>query len=190
MKKIIKQSLSTPLLGEFAPVLVNLIGTCNEDGSPHLCGASWVSFTLGPPKSIVFSTFVKPAIDNILRTSEFSVNMCTEEMAEKADSIYWTQELKKHGETSSDYVWGNKIHAPILENSPFVTECKVIQSHNIGDSIIFFAEIVNQQIDIQLGKPENDAEEAYVKWLEGINVNVLNPLLWLGNYYNIGKKLL
>jgi len=187
MKKIIKQSLSTSLLGEFAPVLVNLIGSCNEDGSPHLCGASWVSFTLGPPRSIVFSTFVEPAVANIMRTGEFTVNMCTGEMAETANGIYWKRRLKQSDEPDSNYEWGRIVRSPVLNASPFACECKVAQSHIFGDSQIFFAEIVNQQIDVKLGKPINDSDEAYIEWLENLDVNELNPLLWLGNYYKIGK---
>jgi flavin reductase (DIM6/NTAB) family NADH-FMN oxidoreductase RutF len=135
MKKIIKQSLSVPLLGEFAPVLVNLIGTCNEDGNPHLCGASFVSFTLGPPKSIVFSTFVKPTINNIERTGEFSVNICTGEMAEISDSIYWKQELGKQNKSIDSFEWGSKVHVPVLNASPFVCECSVLQSYKFGESV-------------------------------------------------------
>ena len=187
MPKIIKQSLSTSLLGEFAPVLVNLIGTCNEDGSPHLCGASWVSFTLGPPRSIVFSTFVEPAVANIMRTSEFTVNMCTGEMAEAADSIYWKQHLEKTDEADANYEWGKIVRSPVLNASPFVCECKVAQSHVFGDSRIFFAEIVNHQIDVKLGKPTDDSDEAYIQWLENINVSELDPLLWLGRYHRIGN---
>jgi hypothetical protein len=41
-----------------------------------------------------------------------------------------------------------------------------------------------------MGIPEDNSEEAYVKWLERLNINDLDPLLWLGNYYRIGKKIL
>ena len=189
MKKIVKQSLAIPLKGEFASVLVNFIGTCNEDGSPHFCTASWVSFALGPPKSIIFSTFVKPTIENIKRTGEIAINMGTGEMKELSDTIYGIMEEGKQDKLP-DYEWGKKLHVPILDASPYVVECKVIESHVFGDSIIFFAEIINQQIDVKIGKPENDTDEAYVKWTESLNVNDLNPLLWLGNYHYIGNKIL
>ena len=188
MKKY-KQSLSTPLVGEFAPVLVNIIGTCNEDGTPHLCGASCVSFTLGPPESIVFSTFVQPTIENIKRTGEFTVNMCTSEMVQMTENICSKQESAEQDNSLHGFEWGEKIHAPILDASPFACECKVAQSHIYGESTLFIAEIVNQQIAKQLDKPVDNSIEAYVKWLENVNVNNLDPLLWLGNYHRIGDKL-
>jgi len=187
MKKYAKQNLPIPLIGEFAPVLVNIIGTCNEDGTPHLCGASAVSFTLGPPESIVFSTFVQPTVENIERTGEFTLNMCTGEMMQMVERVCTTHESAEQDNSLCDFEWGEKIHAPILDASPFVCECKVAQSHKYGDSTIFIAEIVNQQICKELGKPVNNSVEAYVEWLEHVNVNDLDPLLWLGNYHSIGK---
>jgi flavin reductase (DIM6/NTAB) family NADH-FMN oxidoreductase RutF len=184
-----KQSLSTTLMGEFAPVLVNIIGTRNENDTPHFCGASFVSFTLGSPESIVFSTFVQPTIDNINRTGEFTVNMCTSEMIQMVEQICSTHGSAEQDNSSYGFEWGNKIHAPTLDASPFVCECKVAQSHKYGDSIIFIAEIANQQIDKQLNKPADNSVEAYVEWLENVNVNELDPLLWLGNYHKIGKLL-
>ena len=189
MKKCTKQGLSIPLMGEFAPVLVNIIGTCNEDGTPHFCGASFVSFTNGSPESIVFSTFVQPTIDNIKRTGEFTVNMCTGEMVQMTEDICSKQESVEQNNSHHSFEWGEKVHAPILDASPFVCECKVAQSHKYGDSTIFIAEIVNQQIDKQLDKPTDSSVEAYVKWLENVNVNDLDPLLWLGNYYRLGKRI-
>ena len=187
MKKHTKKSIHPPLMGEFAPVLVNIIGTSNEDGTPHLCGASFVSFTLGSPESIVFSTFVQPTIDNINRTGAFTVNMCTAEMAQMVEKICQTHESAAQDNALYGYEWGEMIHAPVLDASPFVCECKVAQSHKYGDSTIFIAEIVNQQLCNELDKPVDNSVEAYVEWLEKVNINDLDPLLWLGNYHQIGK---
>jgi len=98
-----------------------------------------------------------------------------------------THESAEQDNSLCDFEWGEKIHAPILNASPFVCECKVAQSYQYGDSTIFIAEIVNQQICKELGKPVNNSVEAYVEWLEHVNVNNLDPLLWLGNYHRIGK---
>ena len=199
MKKIEKQII--PIMpGEFSPVLLNIIGTCNEDGTPNLSAVSWVSFNPGPPKSIILSTahvYTMPTLNNILRTGEFTVNLCTVGMSDFVEDVCaYGDDIHNHGKLAYGHAWGEKTKTPILDVSPFVVECKVSQTHMLGNYHIFFAEIVCQHLDKNLAGnnlQESDsmhawsADDPYYKWLENMDMNKLDPLLWLGHWYRLER---
>ena len=183
--------------GEFAPVLVNVIGTCNEDTTAHLSEHSRISFNPGPPTGIVFSPFSKPTQNNILRAGEFSVNFGTTAMCGFIDAICACDEDIHNNKLGYDYVWGEKTKTPIPDVSPFVVEAKVSQTHRLGDYYIFFAEIVCQHLAKSLAGPrfpqheskENRAwqtDDPHYKWLLNMSISELDPILWLGHRYKIG----
>ncbi|MDR2166978.1 MAG: flavin reductase [Clostridiales bacterium] len=195
LRKIEKQVI--PIMpGQFCPDFISAIGTCNEDGTPHLCGHSWVSFNPGPPKSIIFSTYVKPTLDNIFRTGEFSLNFGTGAMKGFLNDICAGDGDANNNGLQYGYTWGEKAKVPILDVSPFATECKVIQTHKLGEYNIFFAEILSRQLAKNLvGIAHHSTEEnrawqagdAYFNWLLSLNVKDLDPLLWFGHWYRIGE---
>lgn len=150
MNKIDKHSASRS--GGFIPQAVWLIGTINEDGIRNFATATMVSYISGPPEGLIVS----------LRTGEFTANFCTVEM-DYAGSVSGTECLK--GTMPFNGEPGVKVHAPVLEASPYVIECKVLQHVLIGDTHTFIAETLNQQIDIRCGRPQNDSYETYIEWL-------------------------
>ncbi|MCL2462441.1 MAG: flavin reductase family protein [Defluviitaleaceae bacterium] len=188
MKKIEKRSISqSPGL---IPQAVWLIGTRNGDGTPNLSTITWVSYAYGPPEILVVSMQAERTKDNILRAGEFTANLCTVEMARLAD--YVGSVSGRDGAKDAvpyGYTWGEKVHAPVLDASPLVAECKVLQTHTIGDTHTFFAEIVNQQIDCGFGRPTDSSAEAYTKWLGSIDACDADPLLYTWKYYRLGKKI-
>ena len=168
------------MLGEFSPVLMNIIGTCNGDGTPNLSAVSWVSFNPGPPKSIILSTadvYTMPTLNNILRTGEFAVNLCTVEMSDfVGDVCAYGDDIHNHGKLTYGYEWGEKTKAPILDVSPFVVECKVSQTHMLGNNL--------QESD---SIHAWNADDPYYKWLVNMDMNELDPLLWLGHWYRVER---
>ena len=82
--------------------------------------------------------------------------------------------------------------------SPFVIECKVLQTHSLGDYNIFFAKIICQHlakslaVGLQQGIDNNRAwksDDSYYNWLLNVDINELDPLLWIGHWYRIGKMI-
>ena len=188
MEKISRKSVSKS--GGFIPQAVWIIGSCNKDTSPNFCTITSVSYTPGPPESLIVSMQAKRTKENILCTGEFTANLCTVEMVHLVDFVGSVsgQESKKDA-LSFNCNWGEKIHAPVLDASPYVIECKVFQTHLVGNTITFIAEMVNQQIDIKFGQPNNDSYEAYIAWLNTNDLLDLDPILYAWNYYGIGKKI-
>jgi len=188
MKKIEKHSV--PQSGGLIPQTMWLIGTCNESGAPNLSTVTWVSFTPGPPECLIVSMQARRTKENILRTGEFTANLCTVEMVKLADYVGMVSgRIRVKNAVPYEYGWGEKVFAPVLHASPYVNECKVLQTHRIGDTHTFISEIVNQQIDKNFGRPASDSMDDYVRWLDSINIYDADPLMYTWKYYRIGTKV-
>ena len=76
------------------------------------------------------------------------------------------------------YSSASVIEAPTLDRSPWVCECKVMQSVQTGKSDTFFCKVLNVQIDETF-----EVEE----W--GVDLTKLNPVVYSGHYQSIGEYL-
>ncbi|MCL2702061.1 MAG: flavin reductase family protein [Defluviitaleaceae bacterium] len=200
MKKIEKQSISQPnnifqnVVWTLTPRPVWIVGTCNEDGSANLSTITCVSHTPGPPDNIIISMHAKRTNANIQRTGGFTINLANVEMAPLADYV---------GTVSGDdcvkdavpysFAWGEKIHAPVLDASPCAIECKVSQTHVIGNFHTFFGEIINLHIDLSISNPPmGKSQEAIVEWFNAIDIHNIDPLVYHSfpqKYYRVGEKV-
>lgn len=189
MNKIEKRSISKA--GCFMPQPVFIIGTYNEDGTPNLSTVTGVSYAYGPPECLIISLYCsRRTKENLLRCGAFTANLCTVEMARLADYVGTVSGLTQCKDALPyDCTPGEKIHAPVLDASPYVKECRVLQTHRIGETHIIIAEIVNLQVGVNLGHPENDSDEAYLHWLNSSNLQDANPLLYAWKYYKIGDTV-
>jgi len=197
MKKIQKQSI--PQLGgifhhvvwTITPRPVWVVGTCNKDGLPNLSTITCVSNTPGPPENIIVSMAAKRTIANILRTGEFSVNLCNVEMAPLADYVGSVSgENCVKDAVPYDFTWGEHMRVPVLDASHCVLECKVSHTHVIGAFHTFFGEVVNLHIDTNL-TPPMDSQEAIIKWFNSIDIHKIDPLVYHSvlKYFQVGEKV-
>jgi flavin reductase (DIM6/NTAB) family NADH-FMN oxidoreductase RutF len=177
--------------GGFMPQTVFLLGTYNQDGTPNLCTATSVSYAYGPPESLVVSLFGNSRTrENINRTGSFTANICTSAMGRLADYVGGVS--GSHQEKDGvPFVCerGEKIKAPSLKESPYTMECRVTFIHKVGDTVILVSEIVNHMVDIRLGRPVDDSDEAWFNWLNESDALKIDPLLYSWRYYKLGTEL-
>lgn len=158
-----------------------LIGTYNEDGSPHLVPISWVSFTLGPPCCLVISIHglkrKKQVSCNIERTGLLSATVATPDLlpfAEQQNRATKRENTVIPLETES----GKVLKVPLIRGAAWSYECRVIRTVRIGGCDTHFAafENVNVRDDIQK--------------LDFIDLRTINPVVYSpNNYFTIGKHL-
>ena len=86
------------------------------------------------------------------------------------------QGMKK--DLSYTYSQGECVEAPILDMSPWVCECEVQSIVNTGESDTFYCRVKNVQIDERV---ETSG------W--GIDLTLLNPVIYSGSYHSIGQYL-
>ena len=68
-------------------------------------------------------------------------------------------------------------------------ECCVTYAHRVGETVILVAEIVNHMVDVKLGRPYDDSDEAWFSWLNESDAKMTDPLLYSWKYYTLGEKI-
>jgi len=174
------------------PRTVWIAGTRNEDGTPNLSTITSVSYTPGPPESMVVSMVARRTTANILRTGEFTMNLANVEMAPLADYVGTVSgEDRVKDAVPYDFAWGDEVKAPVLGASPCVIECKVLQTVSLGESYTFIGDMVLRHVDERVGRPKEMTNEAIMAWLNAVDVREIDPLVYHSylKYYRVGEKV-
>lgn len=160
-----------------------IIGTNNEDGTANFAPITWVSVTHeeGDGYLLVISMFgTKMTKKNVLRTGIFSANLVSTDMLPLMD--YFGSKHAKDGaknDMSYKVSRGEIVDVPVLDESRFVYECEVERTVETGDSTTFFCRIRNIQMD----------EKLVCEDIFDMDLTVLDPVIYSGKYYSIGKML-
>lgn len=116
------------------PVLV--IGSYDEDGVPNLMTIAWGSICCSAPPCVAISPAKKTkTYDNIMRRNAFTVNIPSDSFIKETDyvGIYSGRKENKFESLGLTPVRSELVEAPYVEEFPFVLECRVIQSTEIGE---------------------------------------------------------
>ena len=159
-----------------------LIGTYNEDDTPNFCPITWVSVTYGEQFLLIISmNGGKKTKENIARTNMLSANLVSTDMLELLD--YFGSRSGKDGQKSDisfDYEDGAVLHVPTLSLSRWVYECEIESTVQKGDTTTYFCKMKNVQFIEDLAG--NDG-------LWGVDLTVLEPVVYSGMYHSIEKCL-
>ncbi|MCL2407954.1 MAG: flavin reductase family protein [Defluviitaleaceae bacterium] len=179
------------VLWTVTPRPVWIVGTCNEDDTANFSTITCVSNTPGPPENIIISISARRTIANIVRTGEFSANLCNVEMAGLADYVGSVsgEDGAKDG-MDYTYTWGKKIRVPVLDASPAALECKLSHAHVLGMFHTFFGEVMDAHFSNTL-MPASASREDAVNWFCGLDIHEIDPLVYhsVKKYYRVGEKL-
>lgn len=160
-----------------------IIGTNNEDGSYNFAPITWVSVTNESNDDYLLTISMsgtKRTKQNVLRTGILSVNLVSRDMLGLMD--YFGTHHAADGKKDAvpyDVCRGEIVDVPVLDASPWVYECEVAQTVEIGNSTTFFCRIRNVQIDEQL-----ECKDTF-----DVDLTKLDPVIYSGMYHSIGKKL-
>jgi len=160
---------------------VFLIGTRNEDGSPHFAPFSWISFTGGPPCCLVISISgqdrKKQTVSNIERSGLLSATVVTPDLLPFAEQRNLA--TRRDGADVPHAVRnGVKLDVPLLEGAKWSYECKVIHAVKIGRCDTFFAAL--RQVNI--GQD--------VRGLDFVDLRKIDPVIYSPfHYFSVGEHL-
>lgn len=160
-----------------------IIGTNNEDGTHNFAPITWVSVTNERDSDylLVISMFgTKRTKLNVLSTGKLSVNLVSREMLPLMD-YFGTHHADKGQKDALPYSVskGEVVDVPTLDDSPWVYECEVAKSVEIGDSTTFFCRIKNIQMD----------ENVNCADLFDVDLTKFDPVIYSGKYHSIGELL-
>ena len=158
---------------------VFLIGTYNENDSPNFCPITWVTTTWNNDHSLMVINMngSKKTKDNISRTNMMSVNLVSVDMLELLDYFGSCSGLEApKNALPYEYENGHVLPVPTLNVSRRVFECEVVNTFETSDTTTYFCVSKNCQ---------------EIEGLKGDNTDtgLLEPLVYTGDYYTIGKFL-
>ena len=166
----------------FSPQPMYIIGTKNEDGTPNFCIITWLGFSFDKTPHLMMTVGgTKLTKSNILREGCFTANMITEDTLWLADYFGCTNgEDGLKNKVPYQWRWAETVSAPVVDDCPWVYECKVTKTLELDGVHLFLAEIQNIQIEETLGKMD----------MKKIDLRELKPAIYAPyNYFSIGEKL-
>lgn len=124
-----------------SPMMVQMISTYNEDGSPNLMNAAWGGL-LDTDMLVLSLDKTHKTSENILREKAFALGLPRKEDLADCDYVGIVSGNKvpnKLANTKFHVVPSDKVHAPIIEEFPITFLCevfKVIDDPELGFYVI------------------------------------------------------
>ena len=177
-----KKSLGAKAIVYPTPVLI--VGTYDNAGKPNVMNVAWGGICCSSPPSVAVS--VRKATytyGNIVERKAFTVNIPCETYVKQADyfGIASGGKEDKFSATKLTPVKSELVDAPYVKEFPFILECKLIHTIEIGLHIQFIGEIVDVK-----------AEESVLGDKGSLDIEKVKPILYAPEnraYYGIGKCL-
>ncbi len=165
-----------------APVLV--VGSYDKEGRPNAMTVAWGGICCSQPPCVGISLRKATySYGNIVERKAFTINIATETYVKEADylGIATGKKGDKFAAAGLTPVRSGLVDAPYIREFPFILECKLIHTVEIGLHTQFIGEILDVKADEEvLGK-------------EGLpDMEKMRPLAYapeVRNYYGLGKFL-
>ncbi len=177
-----KKSLGAKTIIYPTPVL--LVGTYDDDENPNLMAAAWGGICCSVPPCVAVSLRKATySYGNIMSRGAFTINIAPEDMVDRADyyGIASGRNEDKFSKTGITPVKSDLVDAPYGEEFPFILECKLLKSIEIGLHTQFIGEIMDIKADPGIlgedGKPD---------------IKKINPIIFdsgTRNYWSVGEHL-
>lgn len=166
------------------PTPVLIVGTYDEDGKPNVMAAAWGGICCSRPPCVAVSLRKATyTYGNIVAREAFTLSIPSERYVEQADyfGLVSGRSEDKFATTGLTPVRGSTVDAPYVGEFPFVLECRLLHTIEIGLHTQFIGEVV----DIL-------AEEDVLGEDGTIDVERVRPFMFApGNraYYGLGPLL-
>ena len=164
------------------PLPAVLVTCTDNNGKDNVLTIAWTGTICTDPALAYIS--VRPerySYNMIKETGEFVINLTTEELCFATD--YCGVKSGKDTDTIKDMklklLPGEKVSAPLIEQSPVNIECKVTKTLRLGTHDMYLAQVVAVH-----------ADEAYMDKKGRFSLEQADPIAYShGSYYTLGKKL-
>ena len=165
------------------PLPAALVSCGSKPEDYNLITISWMgTVCTNPPMCYISVRKERHSYDLIKNAGEFVINLTNEEMAYAADwcGVKSGKDFNKFAEMKLTPVKGEKVDAPIVDESPLCIECKVKQIIELGSHDMFIADVVNVQADSRYIDPVTDT----FKLSEAKLIAYSH-----GHYYKLGEEI-
>ena len=177
-----KKSIGAKTIVHPTPAFV--VGTYDKAGRANAMTAAWGGICCSVPPCVAVSLRKATyTYGNIMERQAFTVNIASEKYAAAVDyfGIATGKKEDKFAVTGLTPVRSTLVDAPFIEEFPFVLECKLLQSVEIGLHTQFIGEI----LDIK-------AEPSVLGEGGAPDIEKVKPILYApedGYYWGVGARL-
>ena len=134
------------------PLPVVMISVADKEGKANIITVAWAGTVCTNPPMVSISVRPERYSYNILmETGEFVINLTTKDLAYATDycSVKSGRDVDKFKEMNLTAIPGEKVKAPLIEESPVNLECRVTEILPLGSHDMFLAEVVAVHADKQ-----------------------------------------
>jgi len=186
-----KKSFGADTLLPTTPVL--LVGTYDQDGKPNLMTAAWGGICCSKPPCVAVSlrkaTYSYAAI---MERKAFTVGIPSESQVREADYVGMAtgRKVDKFAETNFTPVQGAFVDAPYAGEIPFVLECRLMNSFELGLHTLFVGEIMDVKADEAVLGADGLPDIAKIKpfIFDTVHKGYHGMGAFLGQAFSVGKR--
>ena len=164
------------------PVPAVLITVADKQGKPNAFTVAWTGTICSDPAMVSISVRPERYSNHIIEeTQEFVINLTTRKLAYATDycGVKSGRDTDKIKDMKLKLLPGEKVKAPLIEQSPVNLECKVKQTIRLGTHDMYLAEVVAVH-----------ADEAYMNEKGRFFLDKADPIAYShGSYYTLGEKI-
>ena len=177
-----KRSLGAKTIVYPTPVFV--VGSYDKQGRPNVMTASWGGICCSKPPCLAVSLRkVTYSYGNVVERKAFTINIPSETFAGQADyfGLVSGKDTDKFAATGLTPVKSDLVDAPYIGEFPFILECKLLHTVEVGLHVQFIGEIMDVK-----------AEEAVIGEDGSPDIEKLKPAIFTPGsrgYYGVGKYL-
>jgi len=176
------------------PTPVFIIGTYDSQERPNLATVAWGGICCSTPPCVAISLRkARHSYDNIMQRKAFTVNILSEDMVKKADyyGIVSGKDEDKFTKTNITPVKSDLVDAPYGKEFPFVVECKLFKSIELGAHTQFIGEILDIKVEESIIDPDGQLNIEKLKpfFYDPANVTYFGTGKKLGKAFSIGKEV-
>jgi flavin reductase (DIM6/NTAB) family NADH-FMN oxidoreductase RutF len=174
-----KKSIGAQTLVFPAPVFV--VGTYDLEEKPNVMTAAWGGICCSVPPCVAVSIREETySYRNILDRKAFTISIPSEKYVKEADyfGMVSGKNVDKFSATGLTPAKSEVVDAPYVNEFPFVLECQLLRSVEIGGHTQFIGEIKDTKVDEDIIKNDDPL------------IQKITPLIFaLDNmsYYGVGK---
>ncbi len=182
MEKKLK-SLGAKIL--FYPTPVMVVGTYDKEGRPNVMTAAWGGVCCSAPPSIAVSLRKATySYGNLVERKAFTISIPSEAHMKEADyfGMVSGKNEDKFKATGLTPVRSQVVDAPYVGEFPFIVECRLIHTVEIGLHTQFIGEVADIKVD-----PSVLSENGTTPDIEKLRPLIFTPESRL--YYGVGNLL-
>jgi flavin reductase (DIM6/NTAB) family NADH-FMN oxidoreductase RutF len=163
------------------PSPVFVVGTYDSKGKPNVMTAAWGGICCSAPPCVSISLREATyTYKNILARKAFTISIPSEKHVKEADyfGIASGKDVDKFAATGLTPAKSDLVDAPYVNEFPFVLECQLFRSVEIGGHTQFIGEIKDTKVDEDAIKDDNPLIEKIMPLIFALDSM---------SYYGVGK---